>query len=219
MDLFQRVGHLLMHHIGVVALDVVGRVAVAAQQGVQLGVGQPGQQRRVGDLIAVEMQDRQHGAVAARVQELVAVPARGQWPGLGLTVTDDAGDQQLRMIKGGAVSVREAITEFAALVNAAGCLRRGVAGNAAGKGELPHQAPQPLLTRTDVRIQLAVGAFKVGVGHQAGAAVSGSGDVQDAQTSHADQAVQVHIDKVQARCGAPVAQQPGLDVFELQRSV
>ena len=62
----------------VVALDEVRRVPVALHQRPQLVLRDPGQDRRVGDLVAVEVQDRQHGAVADRVEELVRVPAGGQ---------------------------------------------------------------------------------------------------------------------------------------------
>ena len=65
-------------------------VPVAAHQRQELLGGDAGQHRRVGDLVAVEVQDRQHGAVADRVDELVRVPAGGQRPGLGLAVPDHA---------------------------------------------------------------------------------------------------------------------------------
>lgn len=42
----------------VLAGHVQGFVAVAAQQGVELGLGQAGEHRRVGDLVSVEVQDR-----------------------------------------------------------------------------------------------------------------------------------------------------------------
>ena len=123
----------------VVAGDVDRLVAVAAQQGVELGLGDPGQHGRVGDLVAVEVQDRQDRAVVDRVEELVGVPGRGQRPGLRLAVADHAGDQQIRVVEGGAVGVGEGVAELAALVDRARCLRRDMAGHAAGEGELPEQ--------------------------------------------------------------------------------
>ena len=67
-------------------------IAVAAQQDSSSTSRDAGQHGRIGDLVAVEVQDGQHRAVADRVEELVGVPARGQRPGFGLAVTDDAGD-------------------------------------------------------------------------------------------------------------------------------
>ena len=46
--------------------------------------------------LAVEMQDRQHGAVAHRIEKFVGVPARGQRAGLRLAVADHAGRDQIR---------------------------------------------------------------------------------------------------------------------------
>ena len=65
------------------------------------------------------MQDRQHRAVGARVEELVRVPAGGERPGLGLAVADDAGDEQVGVVEGGAVGVGERVAELAALVDRA----------------------------------------------------------------------------------------------------
>ena len=62
--------------VRVVAGDVDRVVAVAAQQVVEFGLRHAGQHGRVGDLVAVEVQDRQDGAVVDRVEELVGVPGR-----------------------------------------------------------------------------------------------------------------------------------------------
>ena len=69
-------------------VDEPWRVAVALHQRAQLVLRDAGQDGGVGDLVAVEVQDRQHGAVARRVEELVGVPAGGQRAGLGLAVAD-----------------------------------------------------------------------------------------------------------------------------------
>ena len=56
-------GHQLVHLGGVVARDPVHLVAVAFQQRGQLVVADPGQDGGVGDLVAVQVQDGQDGAV------------------------------------------------------------------------------------------------------------------------------------------------------------
>ena len=66
--LVERLGHELVHGRRVVALDEVGLVAVADEQRAQLVVRDARQHGRVGDLVAVEVQDRQHRAVARRVR-------------------------------------------------------------------------------------------------------------------------------------------------------
>ena len=58
--------------------ELVRLIAHAVEELVELFVGDAGQDGRVGDLVAVEVQDRQHDTVGARVDELVGLPAGGQ---------------------------------------------------------------------------------------------------------------------------------------------
>ena len=206
-------GHELVHLLRLGALDEVRRVPVAAEELVQLLVADPGQDAGIGDLVAVEVEDRQDHAVGHGAEELVRVPARRQRPRLRLAVADDAGDDQVGIVEGGAVRVRDGVAELAALVHRPGGLRRHVAGNAAREGELGEQALHALLVLGDVRVHLAVGAFEVGVGDQAGSAVPGSGDVQHVQVVLLDHPVQVDVDEVEAGGGPPVAQEARLDVL------
>ena len=215
--LVERLGHELVHGRRVVALDEVGLVAVADEQRAQLVVRDAREHGRVGDLVAVEVQDRQHRAVARRVDELVGVPARRQRPGLGLAVADDAADEQVGVVEGRSVGVDQRVAQLAALVDRARRLGRDVAGDAAGEGELAEQPPQALLVGRHARVDLAVGALEVGAGHEAGPAVPGPGDVDRVEVVRADDAVEVGVDEVQPRRRAPVAQQPRLDVLDAQR--
>jgi len=48
------------------------------------------------------------------------MPGGGEWPGLGLTIADDARDQQVRVVEGGAKGMRERISELAPFVDRAG---------------------------------------------------------------------------------------------------
>ena len=72
-----------------------GRVPVALEQRGQLLVADAVEDRRVGDLVAVEGEDRDDRPVDRRVEELVRVPARGQRSGLRLAVADDAEDDEV----------------------------------------------------------------------------------------------------------------------------
>ena len=98
---------LLVDQLRVVALDRVHLVPVAAQQRLELLGRYPGQHGRVGDLVPVQVQDRQHRAVLGRVEELVRVPAARQRAGLGLAVADHAGHDQVRVIERRPVGVHE----------------------------------------------------------------------------------------------------------------
>ena len=143
-------GHLLVHLLRVVPSTKIGRPAVADEQALQLLVGDPGQDRRLGDLEAVEVEDRQDRAVGDGVEELVGMPGGGQRAGLGLAVADDAGDDQVRVVERRAEGMADRIAQLAALVDRARRLRRDVAGDPAGEGELLEQPLQPGLVLADV---------------------------------------------------------------------
>ncbi|GAB2980210.1 hypothetical protein GCM10027184_33570 [Saccharothrix stipae] len=166
-----------MHGLGLIADDEVRCVAVPAQQRRRLVLRVARRHGGVGDLVAVEVQDRQHHAVAGRVEELVRVPARGRRPGL----------------------------------------RRDVARDAAGEGELAEQRAQAVQVLADGRVDLAVGALQVGVRDEPGSAVAGTGDEEGVQVALPDRPVHVGVDQVEARGGAPVAEQARLDVLGSQR--
>ena len=123
----------LVDLLRLVALHEGRLVAVALQQAAQVRLGHPRQHCRIGDLVAVEVQDRQHGAVAHRIQELVRMPACGQRAGLGFAVAHDAKHDQVGVVEGGAVGVRQCIPELAALVDRARRFGRDVGGDAAGE--------------------------------------------------------------------------------------
>src|SRR5579863_2227061 len=91
-----------------------------------------------------------------------------------------------------------------------------MAWNAAWKGELPEELPQTGLVAADVRIDLTVAALEIGVAHQRRAAMSGPGNVDHVQIELFDDPVQVYIDEILSRAGAPVPEQHALDVRELQ---
>ncbi len=163
------------------------------------------------------MQDRQHRAVGRRIEKLVGMPGRGQRPGLRLAVADDAGDDQIGIVEHRPERMAERIAQLAAFVDRARALRRGVAGNSAGKRKLDEQLPQPGLILTDVGIDLAVGALEIGVAHDGRAAVPGAGDVDHVEVVFLDDPVQVRIDEVLPRRRAPVPEQHVLHVRERQR--
>ena len=78
---------------------------------------------RIGDFVAVEMQDRQNGPVACRIEKLITVPTGGERPRFGLAVANNAGNDQVRVIEGGTEGVAQAVAKFASFVD-----RSGVSG-------------------------------------------------------------------------------------------
>ena len=220
-DLFhrrvERRSHGLMHPLGLMALDKVGRPPVSAEQLFQFLAGDAGQDGRVGNLVAVEMQDRQHRTVGCRIEKLVGMPRRGQWSGFSLAVADDAGNNEIGIVKHRPERMAERITQLAALVDRARALRRCVAGNSSGKRKLNKELPKPGLILADVGIDLAVSALEIRVAHDGRAAVPGAGDVNHVEVVLFDDPVQVHVNKVLPGGRAPVSQQHVLHIRERQR--
>ena len=149
---------------------------IAAKEVEELVFGNPCEHGRVRDLVAVQVQDREHGAVDPRVQELVRVPARSEWPRFRFAVSDDTGDEQVGIVERRPERVRERVAELAALVNGAGRLGSGVARDTAGKRELPEELSHAVDVLADVGIELAVRALEVGVGDVRGPTVAGTRD-------------------------------------------
>ena len=180
-DGIQRRGHLAVHLGRVAPLDEIGGVAVAAEKLVQFLMADASEHAGIGDLVAVEMQDRQDHTVRRRVQKLVRMPARRERPGFRLPVADDAGDDQIGIVEGGSVCVRNRVAKLAPLMHRARGLRRHMARNAARKRELLEEALHALFVRRDVRIDLAVGSLEIGIRHQARPAMARAGDVEHVQ--------------------------------------
>jgi hypothetical protein len=67
-----------------------------------------------------------HGTVARRVDELVRVPARGEWAGFGLAVADHAERQEVGIVVDRAVGMHQRVAKLSAFVDRAGRLRSDV---------------------------------------------------------------------------------------------
>src|SRR5262245_39598834 len=162
------------------------------------------------------MEDWQDNAVGHRIEEFVGMPARGERSGLRFAITDNTGDDQVGVVVGRAVRVRDRISEFPALVDRAWRLRGHVARNTARKGELGEETLHALLVLGDVWVDLAIGSLEVGVGDQTRPAVSGTGVVEHVKVMLLDYPVQMDVYEVQAWCRSPVTQESWLDVLLAQ---
>src|SRR5579875_2232359 len=141
------------------------------------------------------------------------MPARGQRSGLCFAVSDNARDDQIRVVERGAIGMREGVTELAALMHRTRRLRCHVAGNSPGKRELGKEAFHAFSIAGNVRVNLAIRALKISVRNQPRATMAGAGYVDHVQVVLFDQAVQVNVNEIQARRGSPVAEKAGLYVF------
>ena len=191
-------------------------VAVAAQQLRQFLPADAGQHRRVGDLEPVQMKDRKHRTITGRIEEFVGVPTGGERASFRFAIANNATDDQVRIVEGGAIGMSQRIAEFAAFMDRAGRFRRDVAGNSVGPGKLAKQPLQPVAAAFDRRIVLGVRTFQIAVRHDAGAAVARADDVDHVQIVVFDQPVKMDVEEIQSCRRSPMPQQPGLDMFELE---
>src|SRR5207249_10879375 len=127
------------------------------------------------DLVAVEVQDGQHRAVAPGIEELVRLPACSERARLCFAVANHAGDQQIGVVERRAVGVRERVAELAALVDRSRRLGGDVARYPAGKRELLEQPAQAFLVLRHGRIDLAVGALQISAGNERRSAMARTG--------------------------------------------
>ena len=66
-----------------------------------------GQNRRIADLVAVKVQDRQHSSVSNWVEKLIGLPCSCQGARFRFAVADDAGDDQIGIVKRGPKGMAE----------------------------------------------------------------------------------------------------------------
>ena len=213
----ERPRHLHVQQRRIVPFDEVRLPSAASQQLRELAAWNPREHGWVRDLVAVQVQDRQHRAVGRRIEKLVRVPRGGQRAGFGFTVADHAGRDQIGIVEDRAEGVAQRVSQLPAFVNAAGRFRRHVTGDAAGERELAEERREPGAISRDLRIHLGVGAFEVDVGDHRRTAVARSRQIDHVEIPRGDDAVQVRVDEVLPGCRAPVAEQARLDVRRLQR--
>ncbi len=181
-------------------------VPVAGEELQKLGGGNSSQHRGSGDLVPVQMQDGQHGAVPSGVEEFVRVPSRGRRPGFGLSVAHHTGDHQVGVVECSPEGMAQRVAELTALVDGPRGLRAAVTGDAAGEGELAEQPSHTVTVAPNVGISLAVGAFEPGVGHDGRSPVTWAAYEYGAEVHRLDATTQVSVDEVEPRAGPPVTQ-------------
>ena len=94
-----------MYQRGIVTLDEMGIVAVAAQQLGQLLPADPSQHRWIGNLEAIEMKDRKYGAITRGIKELVGMPTGSERTGFSFSVANDATDNEIGVVEGGPIGM------------------------------------------------------------------------------------------------------------------
>ena len=213
----EHAGELLVHRRRIVARDDDGVVPVGAEQADDVFVVGAAEHRRSADLVAVEVEDRQHRAVAVRVEEAHALPRALERTRLGFAVADHARHDQVGVVERGAEGVHERVAELAAFVDRPRCRRAHVARDAARRRELTEEARHAVFVLCDVRVDLGVGALEVHVRDERRSPMARARDVDHVRVALADQPVEVHVDERQPGRCAPVAEQARLHVISRER--
>src|SRR5665647_2095688 len=107
------------------------------------------------------MKDRKNRTITRRIQKLVGVPTRSKRAGLRLTVPDDAGHDQIRIVECRAIRMNQGITQLTPFMDLPGSFRRDMTRDAVRPGELPKEPLQPVSAALDIRKALRVGPFKI----------------------------------------------------------
>ena len=144
------------------------------------------------------------------------MPTGGERSGFRLAIAHHATSHQIGIVENRAVGMHQGVTQFSAFVDGTGSLRCIVAGNPSREGELLEQLSHAFFVLLNAGIELRVRTFKIGVRHHAGPAMSRPADVNNVEIVLRDQAVEVHIDKVQSRRRTPVTEQPRLYMLKFQ---
>src|SRR5277367_2449744 len=129
-----------MHLERVIPFDEIGLVAMALKELGEIVVAMSSPNSGSGNLVAVEMENGQHRAIAGRIDEINALPTAGEGAGFGFPVSHDRSHQQVGIVHHSAKSVQKDVTKFSALMDRSWRRDADVARHAAGCRELSEKS-------------------------------------------------------------------------------
>ena len=203
----QRCRQQLVHDFRIVTLDEIGLVPTPGVQCLQVCVAGSGLSGRTGNLVAVEVKNRQNRAVPHGIEKVDRLPASFERASLRFAVANNAGDYQIGIVERRAESVNQRVAKFAALVHRVRDVRTAMAGHAARRRELAEHKPQAVFIAGDLRMDLGIGAFEIRTGIKRRATMSGTGNVNDVGIMLFDEAIQMDVDEVLSWRCSPVPKQ------------
>src|SRR5207302_1512917 len=105
---------ITMDSVRLIACHLVHFVAVGLQQLSDVIVANTTKNGGPGDLELVEMEDGQHRAISRGIEKTNPLPGPLERPRLGFAVTDDAGDEQIGVVKRSPKRMHQGVAEFSA---------------------------------------------------------------------------------------------------------
>src|SRR5258708_23777007 len=145
------------------------------------------------------------------------MPCRSGWTSLGLSIANNTGNNQVRIIHRGTKGGSQRIAQFTTFMNGTRNTRVEMTGKATRPGEALDKTFQPGLIMGQLLIKPLQRAFKVQIGQVSGSSMSRSGDQKHIQVMLIDETVKVCIDHVDARACSPVTKQTIFHMFACQR--
>ncbi len=133
------------------------------------------------------------------------MPTGSKRSGFSFAVSHNTAHQQVRIVERSTVRMRDGVSELSSFVNRARSLRRNVAGNSTWERELLEEPLHTFHALRNVRINLAVSAFQIGVGHNSRSTVTRADDVDHIQVVALDHPIEVRVDEIQPWCCAPMS--------------
>ncbi len=116
-----------MHRLRIISFNKQRRPPITAQQLFQLVPPDPREHRRIGDLVTVQMQDREHRPIVHRMQKFIRMPRCRQRSCLRFPITHNTGDNKIGIIQHGAERMTERIAKLASFMDRPRTLRRYMA--------------------------------------------------------------------------------------------
>ena len=110
----ERRPHRAVDDLGIITADFTGGISEAPEVRSELVRRETREHRRTGQLVAIQVQDRQDGAIGRRVEHVDGLPRCAQRSGFGLAVADQARDEELGIVQRDAEGVGEGIAELSA---------------------------------------------------------------------------------------------------------
>ena len=150
-----------MHDLRIIALNKVRFVTTPSVQRPQICVAGSSLSSRAGNLVAVEVQNRQDRTVPDGIKKVDRLPASLERAGLGFAVTYYAGNNQIGIVECRAERMNQRLAKFAALVHRVRDVRPAVAWHSARRRELPEHESEPVLIVRNLRVHFCVRAFQV----------------------------------------------------------
>src|SRR5581483_7375933 len=123
----------MVHGFRLRTFHEIGLVSVSNEEAFQFLMADTRKYSRVGNLVSIQVQYRQHRAIGYRVEKFVGMPGRSQGTGFGLSIPHRACDDEVGIIKGGSIRMGDRVAELPSFIDGAGGFGGDMAGDTTWK--------------------------------------------------------------------------------------